>query len=74
MSKHHTRNTVSFSAYCNKCGRMTQHRVDDRRKGPCLECIARLDEVTKKGPPAQQVGLFSSSPSELAPPQQADNQ
>jgi hypothetical protein len=70
MSKHHTRNTVSFSAYCNKCGRMTQHRVDDRRKGPCLECIERLGAEQTKGPPAQQIGLFSIQP-ELAPPQQA---
>ena len=42
MAQHFTRNTVSASFYCGKCGRVTQHRIDDRRKGPCLECIARL--------------------------------
>lgn len=43
MSQHYTRNTISAECYCTKCGRATQHRIDDRRKGPCLECIARLD-------------------------------
>lgn len=58
MSKHHTRNTVSFAAYCKKCGKMTQHRVDDKRKGPCLECLKHLDEMERKGKPAEQTGLF----------------
>lgn len=43
MSEHFTRNTVSASAWCSKCQKLTQHRIDDRRKGPCLECIARGD-------------------------------
>jgi hypothetical protein len=34
---HETRNTLEVTAWCNKCGRRTQHRVDDRRRGPCLE-------------------------------------
>jgi len=41
--EHYTRNTVSVSAYCKKCGKTTQHRVDDVRKGPCLECMAKQD-------------------------------
>jgi hypothetical protein len=48
MAQHFTRNTVSASAYCAKCATTTQHRVDDRRIGPCLECIARLDELYNK--------------------------
>jgi hypothetical protein len=28
----------------SNCERRTQHRIDDTRKGPCLECIARLEE------------------------------
>ena len=44
MTQHFTRNTVSAQFYCSKCNRMTAHRIDDRRKGPCLECIARLEE------------------------------
>jgi ribosomal protein L44E len=42
MTQHFTRNTVSAAAYCPKCKKETQHRVDGVRKGPCLECIARL--------------------------------
>lgn len=44
MSEHFTRSTVEASAWCGKCQKQTMHRIDDRRKGPCLECIARLDE------------------------------
>lgn len=44
MSEHFSRSTVSASFYCPKCGKSTQHRIDDRRKGPCLECIARLEK------------------------------
>lgn len=59
MTQHYTRRTVSASAYCRKCGKQTQHRIDDRRKGPCLECIARLDQQhAAKAKPAQQE-LFS---------------
>jgi hypothetical protein len=38
-SRHHlSKNTVSETYHCNKCGRSTPHRVDDGRKGPCLVC------------------------------------
>jgi hypothetical protein len=43
MTEHFTRNTVSADFWCGKCGRTTQHRIDDRRKGPCLACIAKLE-------------------------------
>jgi ribosomal protein L44E len=42
MTQHFTRNTISAAFYCRKCGRETQHRIDGVRKGPCLDCIARL--------------------------------
>lgn len=42
MSEHYTRNTVSAEAWCAKCQKRTQHRVDDRRIGPCLDCLGRL--------------------------------
>lgn len=45
MPHHFTRDTVSAEAYCKKCGKRTQHRIDDRRIGPCLECIAKLDKL-----------------------------
>jgi hypothetical protein len=48
MTQHYTRNTVSAAHFCPKCGRVTQHRIDDRRKGPCLECMKRYDDAPKK--------------------------
>ena len=42
MTQHFTRSTISAAFYCAKCGKATQHRIDDRRKGLCLECIAKL--------------------------------
>lgn len=38
MPQHETRKTVSVAAWCDKCRRNTQHRVDDRVRGRCLEC------------------------------------
>ena len=43
MSEHFTRNTVSAALWCAKCQRQTQHRIDGVRRGPCLDCIARLE-------------------------------
>ena len=43
MTQHFTRNTVSAPFHCGKCRKTTQHRIDGGRKGPCLECIARLE-------------------------------
>ena len=58
-----TRNSISVGAYCTKCKRETQHRIDDRRKGPCLLCIERLEQMHAaaqlKPKPAQQIGLFA---------------
>lgn len=48
MSHHFTRSTVSVEFYCAACKRRTQHRIDDRRKGPCLACIARLEAEHEK--------------------------
>lgn len=45
MTQHFTRSTVSAEAYCKPCGKRTQHRVDDRRLGPCLECMEKLDRL-----------------------------
>lgn len=50
MSEHYTRNTVSAACYCAKCGKQTQHRIDGVRKGPCLECIARLERDHREAP------------------------
>jgi hypothetical protein len=36
-AEHYTRNTETATCWCNKCNRMTTHRIDGGRKGPCLE-------------------------------------
>lgn len=43
MTEHFTKNTVSASFYCSKCSKHTQHRIDGGRKGPCLECLGKLE-------------------------------
>lgn len=35
--EHYTRNTETVTAYCLKCRAFTEHRVDQGRKGPCLD-------------------------------------
>lgn len=61
MTQHFTRSTVSASFHCGKCGRFTQHRIDSGRKGPCLDCIAKLDAQHAAAPKqdiARQQELF----------------
>lgn len=48
MAQHFTRNTVAAQAWCAKCNKQTMHRVDDRRIGPCLECMAELERQHQK--------------------------
>lgn len=52
MRKHFPRNTLSVTAWCNRCAAHTPHRVDDRRVGPCLNCIERAEELRKAAHPA----------------------
>ncbi len=60
MTQHFTRSTVSAAFHCAKCGKVTQHRIDDTRKGPCLECIAKYDAAKALKPlEPEQRGLFS---------------
>lgn len=64
MSEHYTSLTVSAAAWCPKCQKQTQHRVDDKRKGPCLECIARLGKEIADRPapvPDRQGKLFGKA-------------
>lgn len=44
MSEHFTRNTLECTAWCNRCDRATQHRVDGGRRGPCLVCMKKAEE------------------------------
>jgi hypothetical protein len=62
MTEHFSRNTVSAPFYCGKCGKTTQHRIDSGRKGPCLECIARLNAQHESAPKVEaekQGSLFA---------------
>lgn len=53
MAQHFTRSTVSASAWCAKCQKQTQHRVDDRRIGPCLDCLERQNQEHERTTEAQ---------------------
>lgn len=37
MGEHYTRSTEAATAWCTRCNRNTEHRVDGGRKGPCLD-------------------------------------
>ena len=43
MGEHYLRGTESTLAWCGPCSRMTKHRVDGVRLGPCLEHEAPLE-------------------------------
>jgi ribosomal protein L44E len=47
MKEHYTKRTVEVQTWCKVCGRNTQHRVDDGRKGPCLICMDRLEKESR---------------------------
>jgi len=60
MAQHYTRDTVEVSAWCNKCGKATMHRVADRRLQYCIPCFeksasGKISEVQK---PETQISLF----------------
>lgn len=57
-NQHYTRNTVSAAAWCAKCKSRTPHRIDDRRVGPCLVCIARLEGEAPAEPKREAVELW----------------
>lgn len=61
MTEHFTRRTISAEFYCAKCAKMTQHSISDCRKGPCLECVQRLEDqhrLRPLPPTAQQRSLW----------------
>lgn len=69
MAEHFTRNTIEAEAWCAVCERRTMHRVDDRRAGPCLNCIARREQqhqdaaarAAEPQKPSQQRKLFDDA-------------
>lgn len=69
MTQHFPRSTVSASFYCPQCARFTQHRIDSGRgnagkKGPCLDCIERLNrehDARPKVEVSKQQNLFTEA-------------
>jgi ribosomal protein L44E len=64
MGEHFPRSTVSVAAWCKRCNKSTHHRVDDRRKGPCLECIAKLERdhaAAQKPATDKQMNFFGDA-------------
>jgi hypothetical protein len=51
MSEHYTKNTESATAWCPRCGRNTEHRVDSGRKGPCIDPAHPVPMVRAQIPP-----------------------
>lgn len=48
IRRHHVpSNAVSVPLYCRRCSKVTQHRADSGRAGPCLDCMARAEERVK---------------------------
>ena len=43
MTEHYPKNCCEASAWCPKCQKRTQHRVDTGLVGPCLDCMAKYD-------------------------------
>ena len=37
MTQHYPRNVKRLLVWCETCRKLTFHRVDDRRLGPCME-------------------------------------
>jgi lauroyl/myristoyl acyltransferase len=63
MGQHYTLSTVEVSAWCNKCGKNTPHRVACKRLQYCIPCF---DKSAQSKPAVvkeivRQVGLFEAS-------------
>ena len=70
MPEHFTKNTLGCTAWCARCDRMTQHRVDGGRRGPCIDPAhpvrefsqAQLARQKKEQREKQQPTLFEVRP------------
>lgn len=47
--EHFTKRTMEAKLWCRKCFAFTMHRVDQGRKGPCLDCIEKGTRLAKSG-------------------------
>jgi len=54
MPEHYTKNTLECTAWCAKCQRFTQHRVDEGRRGPCIDVQHPVRQLTKTQQEKQQ--------------------
>jgi ribosomal protein L44E len=67
MTQHYQRNVTAVSKWCPTCGKITMHRVDDRRLGPCTEphvfgmSKAQEKRAEKKAEEERQPDLFSEA-------------
>ena len=57
---HHSKLTVEAQEWCQSCGKLTFHRIDDGRRGPCLNPQhGRQRRLIETAPPvAEQDSLF----------------
>lgn len=64
MMEHFTRNTIEASAWCPKCGKNTQHRVDGVKLGPCIDCLTKAMATRPTAKPADrypQAEMFANN-------------
>ena len=61
MKEHFTKATVQAESWCKVCKRLTPHRIDGGRKGPCLKCREQRERQHLEGQAtsSQQRPLFS---------------
>jgi len=58
MPEHYTKSTVEASVWCPKCAKMTPHRIDSGRRGPCIPCLATPPAPKPEASQAEQLDLF----------------
>jgi hypothetical protein len=56
MAEHYTKNTVAVMHFCNRCGRLTMHKVSGKRLGLCMEDHIKVKPVADK--PEDEPSLF----------------
>lgn len=61
MPEHFTKNTVSATFWCLKCGKATMHRVDGGRRGPCMVCMESTPHGARKPAQIEQASLFNDA-------------
>lgn len=57
MAEHYTRNTTGVGRFCNRCGRMTMHKVSGKRIGLCTEDHHVIKPTMVKIPETGSVGI-----------------